>query len=177
MLRLPLLSLLLALLPVSVRADEAAVKAALAKPIVGPRQTLIELQDHLEPLVPKVPTFKSADAWTKYARKLRQGVLDRVVLAGEAKKWQSAAKLRVEYGDKIEGGEGYEIRKLRYEALPGLWIPALLYVPKKPPAKMPVMLAVNGHDRNGKVADYKQTRCINLAKRGMLVLNAEWFGM
>src|SRR5437588_648148 len=54
---------------------------------------------------------------------------------------------------------------------------AVLYVPDKLSGKVPVMLAVNGHDRNGKAADYKQTRCINLAKRGMLVLNVEWFGM
>ena len=39
------------------------------------------------------------------------------------------------------------------------------------------MLAVNGHDRAGKAAGYKQTRCINLAKRGMIVLNVEWLGM
>ena len=40
------------------------------------------------------------------------------------------------------------------------------------------MLNVNGHDRpNGKAADYKQMRCINQAKRGMLALNLEWMGM
>ena len=39
------------------------------------------------------------------------------------------------------------------------------------------MLNVNGHDRNGKAADYKQLRCINQAKRGMLALNVEWLGM
>jgi hypothetical protein len=40
-----------------------------------------------------------------------------------------------------------------------------------------VALNVNGHDPNGKAAPYKQLRSINLAKRGMLVLNVEWFGM
>ena len=79
--------------------------------------------------------------------------------------------------DAIEGGPGYRIRKLRYEAVPGLWIPALLYEPEKLSGKAPVMLAVNGHDGKGKAADYKQIRCINLAKRGMIVLNVEWFGM
>src|SRR3954454_25124587 len=58
-----------------------------------------------------------------------------------------------------------------------MWIPAILYVPDKLSRKVPVMLAVNGHDRNGKAADYKQTRCINLAKRGVIVLNVEWLGM
>ena len=39
------------------------------------------------------------------------------------------------------------------------------------------MLNVNGHDAKGKAADYKQIRCINQAKRGILALNLEWFGM
>ena len=40
------------------------------------------------------------------------------------------------------------------------------------------MLNVNGHDRkDGKAVRYKQLRCINLAKRGMLALNPEWIGM
>jgi hypothetical protein len=36
---------------------------------------------------------------------------------------------------------------------------------------------VNGHDGDGKAAKYKQIRCINQAKRGMLALNVEWLGM
>ena len=43
---------------------------------------------------------------------------------------------------------------------------------------VPVIMNVNGHDRaNGKAADYKQTRCINQARRGMIALNVEWIGM
>src|SRR4029077_6431138 len=72
---------------------------------------------------------------------------------------------------------GYQIKKLRYEALPGLWIPALLYEPEKVVGKMPAVLNVNGHDSKGKAAPYKQVRCINQAKRGMLALNLEWYGM
>jgi dienelactone hydrolase len=77
----------------------------------------------------------------------------------------------------IAGGPGYRIKKLRYEALPGLWIPALLYEPEKLAGRVPAILNVNGHDRNGKAAPYKQIRCINQAKRGMLALNVEWLGM
>src|SRR5262245_42136877 len=158
------------LLPLALHADEAAVKAALARPILTPRQSLLELQDHVEARLPKLPEAKSARDWESLAAKLRQEVLDRVVLRGEAGAW-AKAKCNVEYLDTIAGGEGYKIRKLRYEAVPGMWIPALLYVPDKPPAKTPVMLAVNGHEPKGKAADYKQVRCINLAKRGVIVLS------
>ncbi len=43
--------------------------------------------------------------------------------------------------------------------------------------KAPVFLNVNGHDGAGKAADYKQIRCINQAKRGIISLNLEWVGM
>ena len=84
---------------------------------------------------------------------------------------------RIEWLDTIPGGPGYHIKKLRYEALPGLWIPALLYEPDQLKGRVPVVLNVNGHDSKGKAAPYKQIRCINLAKRGMLALNVEWLGM
>ena len=82
----------------------------------------------------------------------------------------------MEWSDTIEGLPGYRIRKLRFEAVPGWWIPALLYEPTKLSGKRPVVLNVNGHDGKGKAADYKQLRCINQAKRGMIALNVEWIG-
>src|SRR5262249_53222448 len=42
---------------------------------------------------------------------------------------------------------------------------------------VPVVLNVNGHDAAGKAADYKQIRCINQARRGMIALSPEWLGM
>src|SRR5262249_12389309 len=82
-----------------------------------------------------------------------------------------------EWLDTIAGGPGYTIRKFRYEALPGMWIPGLLYLPEKLEGRVPLALNVNGHAPEGKAVNYKQLRSINLAKRGLLVLNVEWFGM
>jgi hypothetical protein len=42
--------------------------------------------------------------------------------------------------------------------------------------KVPAHLCVMGHEGGGKDVAYQQTRCINLAKRGMLALNVEWLG-
>src|SRR5262249_40918834 len=42
--------------------------------------------------------------------------------------------------------------------------------------KVPVALNVNGHEKDGVAIPYIQERCINLAKRGMIALNPEWFG-
>ena len=65
----------------------------------------------------------------------------------------------------------------RFEAVPGLWIPACSTSRSKLDGKVPVVLNVNGHDRKGKAVAYKQIRCINQAKRGMLALNVEWLRM
>src|SRR5687768_7511693 len=124
--------------------------------------------------MPKVATVAE---WEQHATTMRADVLERIVFRGEpAKSWRDA-KTKVEWLDTIEGGPGYKIRKLRYEALPGLWIPALLYLPDNLNGKVPAVLNVNGHDPKGKAAAYKQLICINQAKRGMLALNVDWIGL
>lgn len=159
------------------RADDPSPTAvALAKSVLAPETTMKETQAYCSARVPKVPKLNSVAEWEAYATKLRAETLANTVYRGQAAAWRDA-NLGVEYLDFIEGGPGYKIRKLRYEALPGLWVPALLYLPEKVEGKVPVALNVNGHDPNGKASDYKQLRCINQAKRGIIVLNPEWFNM
>lgn len=158
-------------------AEPSPIEAFLKKEIIGPRTTLQETSDFVDAKIPRLTTPKSAEEWDRESQRLREKILKDVVFRGEAAKWRDA-KGKVEMLDTVKGTEGYTLRKLRYEILPGFWIPALLYEPTGlKDEKVPVSLAVNGHDRNGKAADYKQTRCINMAKRGMIVLNVEWLGM
>lgn len=156
-------------------ADDA-ISTALARPIIGPKQTLAEAADYCELAIPQIPMMKSVAQWEAEAKRIREESLRRVLFRGEAETWRNA-KAQVQWLDTIEGGPGYRIKKLRYEAVPGLWIPALLYEPKTMAGKVPVVLNVNGHDKDGKAAGYKQAICINQVKRGMIVLNTEWFGM
>jgi len=153
-----------------------AVEDWLGREIIGTNQTLTDVQAYTESRVPLMPEVKSAGEWERLAKRLRRQTLEGVIFRGEAARWRDA-RTKVEWLETIEGGPGYRIRKLRYEALPGLWIPALLYEPENLSGKVPACLNVNGHDPNGKAAPYKQIRCINQAKRGMLVLNLEWFNM
>ena len=165
---------------VSFAAEPLDLKAELSRPIITPQTSLEETQVYLERRIPRLPEVKTAKDWDALAAKWRQEVLDKVVFRGDAAKWRDHP-LAVEYVGEPMRGPGYAVKKLRYECLPGMWIPALLYVPDKlavdKAAKVPVVLNVNGHDGKGKAADYKQIRCINLVKRGMIVLNTEWFGM
>jgi hypothetical protein len=153
------------------------IEALLQHPILSPDLAVAETQAYCEPKVPRMPRVRTLAEWQAFADQTRRDVLDRIVFRGVlAKQWRDA-KTKVEWLDTIEGGPGYHIKKVRYEALPGLWIPALLSQPDKVSAKMPVYLAVNGHEANGKAAPYKQILCINLAKRGIATLNIEWLGM
>ncbi|MGI8979805.1 MAG: hypothetical protein ACR2FY_11325 [Pirellulaceae bacterium] len=163
-------------MPMPLAAADVPLKELLAKPILDAMAVQSEVQAFCDARVPKAPQAASKEEWEKLAAKMRAETLEKVVFRGEAAKWRDAAG-KVEWLETIEGGEGYKLKKLRYEALPGLWIPALLYEPEKLEGKHAVFLNVNGHDGKGKAAVYKQTRCINFAKRGIITLNVEWFGM
>jgi len=155
----------------------SSVTIALGSPLIDSAIPLQEIQDYIDARIPRMPQVRSAAEWQAYADHARQQVLDHVVFRGEAVAWRRLAT-HVEWLDTIDGGPGYKIRKLRYEAVPGLWIPALLYEPSNLGGqKVPVSLAVNGHETAGKSIEYKQLRCINQAKRGMIVLNTEYLGM
>ena len=155
-------------------AQDADLAALLKRPILQPRQTLSETQDFCEKRIPRIREFKDVAAWAAFVKKTRADVLANAVYRGEAAKWRDYQG-KVEWFEAEPGGPGYRLKKVRYEALPGLWVPALLYEPEKLTAKAPAHLCVMGHDGGGKDVAYQQIRCINLAKRGMLALNVEWF--
>jgi hypothetical protein len=156
--------------------ESGSIASLLGRGLIDSNLPLAEVQAYTESRVPTMPLVHSVAEWEKTARQMREDTLGKVVFRGEAAKWRRQ-KTRVEWLDTIPGGPGYHIRKLRYEAVPGLWIPALLYEPENLSGKVPVMLNVNGHEGIGKAVAYKQIRCINEVKRGMIALNPEWIGM
>jgi len=144
--------------------------------VLAAGQTQNELKTFLFGLVPKFAAPTDPQEWTKETERLRRRVLDEVILRGVPKSWMTESP-RVVWGEMV-AGEGYIIRKLRYEAVPGLWVGGLLYEPIHLKGKVPAVLNVNGHvGKPGMTVDYKQARCINLVKRGMLALSLEWIGM
>lgn len=159
-----------------VAGDEVDIASVLRQPIIAPELPLSEVERYAEARVPPMPLVKTVEEWERRAEQLRLETLEAVVFRGEAQRWRDAP-VDVKWLETVAGGPGYRIRKLRYEVLPGMWVPALLYEPEKLEGKVPVILNVNGHDGKGKAAPYKQIRCINQAKRGMLALNTEWLGM
>lgn len=157
-------------------AEESGVAKLLSRPIIGTELSQNEVMDYTDGHVMPMPEVRSVAQWEAYVEQRRQETFARVIYRGRAAGWRDA-KAKVEFLEQIPGGPGYTIRKLRYEAVPGLWIPALLYEPENLDGKAPVIMNVNGHDPKGKATPYKQIRCINQAKRGIIALNVEWFGM
>jgi hypothetical protein len=156
--------------------EPTGIQSALETKLLEPGQSVREVKAFIQPRIIQPPKVSDRAKWEVAAARFRQDLLEQIVFRGTAAAWRSGPG-RVEWLDTIAGGPGYSIRKFRYEALSGMWIPALLYVPDKLEGRVPLAINVNGHAPEGKAVDYKQLRSINLVKRGMLVLNLEWFGM
>lgn len=145
--------------------------------IVSPEQTSLELQAFLHALVQDYVLPESSEESLASTERIRHRLLEEVVFRGIPESWRNYP-LQVDWQDLMEG-DGYTIRKFRYEILPNFWIGGLLYEPNEWPAnKVPAVLNVNGHARpEGMTLTYKQERCINQVKRGAIALNLEWIGM
>ena len=161
------------------RHDRDAEAGPSASPLFHEIRTVDTLKAHL---LERTPGFKLPDAetWEEEAGRLRRTMLEEVIFKGVPDAWRNGAP-DVEWSDVIETGKGYRIRKLTYRALPGqpvhpgLVVPALLYEPDDPADSAPGALNLNGHvGPPGKAVDYKQIRCVNLARRGVFALNPEW---
>ncbi len=170
------IALIATLLTTGMTTAEGDVSDHLRERVIPAELPLAEVQSFCEARVARLPDVGSIEEWESHARRIRRDVLDRVVLRGDARAW-AQQPTRVVWLESIEKFSDYRIRRLRFEAVPGLWVPALLYEPRELRAKVPVVLNVNGHDGKGKAAPYKQIRCIHQAKQGLIALNVEWLGM
>jgi dienelactone hydrolase len=151
------------------------VGAVLDEEILAPATALYQMKQYILSRVAPPPVAASAAEWSAQAQRLRQHLLNDVVFHGWPEAWVTAPP-KFEEAGVIETGQGYRLRKLRYEIVPGFYSAAILYEPERLQGKVPGILNVNGHDyRWGKAAEYKQKRCINFAQHGILALNLEWF--
>ena len=155
-------------------AENEKISKALSRRLVGKR-TESEAKRFLKGRLPQFLCPKSLRVWKTRRARLRRAIMESMFRGHPNGLLE--AKPKVQWGDILETGRGYRIRKLRYEGYPGMWVPALFYEPSQIRGKIPAVLNPNGHHAGGKAMEYKQARCINLAKRGMLALNTEFIGM
>ena len=127
--------------------------------------------------VPPLPKPRTSGQWTAEADRIRSYLLTNVVFHGWPNDWVNAPP-RFEDLGLIPSGRSYQIRRLRFEIVPGLWSTALLYEPANLHGSVPAVLDVSGHfPELGKATDFKQKRDINYALRGIISLNLEWLNM
>ena len=171
---LPLLVLGSGLLRAQSEADQIA--PILAEEILSPAAATFQLKQYLLRHVAPPPEATTASDWTTKGARLREHLLRDVVFHGWPKEWVEAPP-RFEDLGLIATGKGYRLRKLRYEIVPGFQSVALLYEPERMDGKVPAIVNVNGHvGPPGKSVEYKQKRCITLARNGIMALNLEWLG-
>ncbi len=172
---LPLLTFVFACDYAFGQSDPDEISQVLGEEILAPSAALHQIKSYILSRVAPPPSVTSAQQWTEQARRLRQHLLQEVVFHGWPDEWVNSPPKFEDIG-VIETGQGYRLRKLRYEIVPGFQSVAILYEPERLQGKLAAILNVNGHvGPPGKAVEYKQKRCINFAKHGILALNVEWF--
>ncbi len=169
-----LLTLAVTAVPLGAQTEASYLRPILEDEILAPQVAVFQLRQYILRHVAKPPAPASAEQWTAESASLRKRLLNDVVFHGWPREWVEAPPKFEEVG--IIVGNGYRIRKLRYEIVPGFQSVALLYEPENLHGKAPAILNVNGHvGPPGKSVEYKQKRCITFARHGILALNLEWF--
>ena len=175
LLGLPLLTFVFAPGYVFGQSEPNEISQVLGEEILAPSVAVHQVKSYILSRVAPPPSATNAQQWTEQAKRLRQHLLQDVVFHGWPDEWVNAPPKFEDLG-VIETGQGYRLRKLRYEIVPVFQSVAILYEPEKLQGKVPAILNVNGHvGPPGKAVEYEQKRCINFAKHGILALNLEWF--
>lgn len=160
--------------PASAQTSASLLRPILEAPLVSRDVVAYQLSRHLMDRVPVTPTPSTPGEWTHESRQIREAVLA-TVLEGWPQEWLQAPLVAEDRGFVEHPGDGYRIRRLRFEVVPGLRVPALLYEPEGVPLPAPAILNVNGHIYGrGKEIEYKQKRCIAQARMGIFALNLDW---
>ena len=154
---------------------EAVLHNLLSEQVEPPATSKFQMELFLSHRITALPSPKNAGEWTEQEQRLRKHMLDDVAFHGWPADW-------VHSNPEVSGdgcnstGNGYRVRKFRYEVVPGLESTALLYEPEKTIGREPAILNLLGHEPMGNAAEYEQKRCINFAKRGIFALSLGWFG-
>jgi dienelactone hydrolase len=176
MLLKPLLAACLLVSLAQAQTTAESVRAAMDAPLQSPEVTAWQVRHYVVKEVPPLVVPHGREDWTLQAQQLRRRVLDEVVYHGWPKAWVDSLP-RFEDLGYLPAGQGYRLRKLRYEIVPGFQSTALLYEPDPLQGPVPAILNVNGHEAEGKSVEYIQKRCISQARQGILALNLEWINM
>lgn len=137
--------------------------------------TTAEVRNYLMRKAPQLPRPTTSEEWIDEVRRIRQNFFDTLIYPGWPKQWMDGP-LRYEDKGVIITGEGYRVRRILLEVVPGFLESGTLYEPFPLKGKVPGILNLSGHTPEGKAADFAQKRCIHYARQGAIALNLDWPG-
>ncbi|MFN7922262.1 MAG: acetylxylan esterase [Bryobacteraceae bacterium] len=148
------------------------VPSWITDPILPEPVRKTQMRAFVDANIPPLPRFKTIAEWESYRTSIRAELLrllgiDDIVFN---------RKLRFIQTGLLER-DGYKLEKINYESFPGMWVPAVIWVPNDIERTAPAVISVSGHTYcESKGADYMQQRAFNLVRRGMIVMTYDYFG-
>ncbi|NQU51456.1 MAG: acetylxylan esterase [Bacteroidetes bacterium] len=119
--------------------------------------------------------YQTKEAWLKRTQIIKQGILEGADLIPFPKK----TPLKPRYSEERKY-DGYSVKNVAIESLPGVFVTGSLYMPEKKQEKMAGILSTHGHwgnkDDYGRYRDDAQNRCISFAKMGAVVFAYDMVG-
>lgn len=135
----------------------------------GPHPFLAFIREQARALRQDEPRPKSLEEWRTANKTLRESL---------SKAWGGLpferGKIQVQSLGTLDR-EGFRLERLLLETMPGVWMTAHAYVPKRE-GRLPAILQVHGHWAGAKQDPHVQARCIGAAKHGFFVLAVDAFG-
>src|SRR5579884_1393195 len=104
------------------------VAEVLERQVQAHQTVAYQLQEYLFKSIPKLPAPQSAQEWTQEESRLREQILNQVAFHGWPNDWVNAPP-KFEDAGEVPGGNGYRMRKLRFQIVPGFDSTAILYEP------------------------------------------------
>ena len=152
------------------------IKTLLEHVVLDDGQSLAEVRKFCDSRIIAMPRDITWSAWQHEAERIGEACW--ITLSSAACRPHGAMRRAASSGStRSPADPATGSRSCATKLSPACGFPRCFYEPDELEGRVPVVLNVNGHDSKGKAAPYKQIRCINLAKRGMLALNVEWLGM
>ena len=119
--------------------------------------------------------YKTKDEWLKRAKIIRQGILEGAGLVPLPEK----TPLNPRYTSERKYN-GYSVRNVAFESLPGVFVTGSLYLPEKRNKKMAGILSAHGHwsdpEEYGRYRADAQKRCASFARMGAVVFSYDMVG-
>ena len=119
--------------------------------------------------------YTTKKEWNERAEMIRRGIMEGAGLVPEP----ARTPLNPRYG-KERKYDGYSVKNVAIESLPGVFVTGSLYLPARKSKKMAGILSAHGHwskpEDYGRYRDDAQIRCASLARMGAVVFSYDMVG-